>query len=103
MNDNVIKNPVPKNFQKTTSPSNKPKNGVIGTPASTVKQKENIQPKKSKEEKVAIHSSRSVNWPGVGEVRKGYNIIPKNKLDQWLSRDHVREATPEEVAEEFGL
>jgi len=103
MTDNVIKNPVPKNFQNKADVVSKAKNGVIGTPVSTVKKKETVAPKKSKEQKAAIHSTKNLNWPGVGQVSKGYNIIPKDKLEQWLSRDHIREATPQEIAEEFGL
>ena len=107
MTDNVIKNPVPKNFQNNTKAIADVKNGVIGT--GTIAQK-NIKNNTEKEvkvkaeyEKVAIFSSKSVSLPGVGKVSKGYNIIPKNTLDKWLERDHVREATPQERAEEFGL
>lgn len=51
--------------------------------------------------KVALFSTKNVNWPGVGEIGKGYNIVTRAVADKWLTRDHVREATPEEVAESF--
>jgi hypothetical protein len=53
-------------------------------------------------EKVAIHSTKNVTWQGVGKVYRGYNIVTKDAADQWLTRSHVRLATPEEVAKEFG-
>lgn len=52
---------------------------------------------------VAIHSTRNVNWNGVGKVTTGYNIVTKDQADKWLTRSHVRLATPEEVAKGFGL
>jgi hypothetical protein len=33
--------------------------------------------------------------------RQGYNIVTKEQADKWLTRDHTRLATPEEVAKEF--
>jgi outer membrane biosynthesis protein TonB len=54
-----------------------------------------------KEETAAIHSTRNVTWNGVGKVYIGYNIVSKSAADKWLTRDHTRLATPEEVAEEF--
>ena len=77
-------------------------NGVIGT--GTVKRKVSV-PKVQVEptqEKLAIHSTKNVSWPGVGKVQKGYNIVTKEQAEKWLSRSHVRAATPEEVAQEFG-
>lgn len=78
--------------------------GVIGTGKTTKKKKS--APKKGDtspvEEKVAVHSTRNVSWTGVGKVYRGYNIVTKSAADKWLTRDHVRLATPEEVAQEFG-
>jgi hypothetical protein len=54
-------------------------------------------------DKVALYSSRNVSWQGVGKVSKGYNIMTKDKADMWLTRDHTRLATPEEVAKEYGI
>lgn len=53
-------------------------------------------------EKVAIHSTKNVTWSEVGKVYRGYNIVEKSAADKWLTRSHVRLATPEEVAKEFG-
>lgn len=59
--------------------------------------------KPKSENKVAVHSTRNVDWPGVGKVSKGYNIVTQEQADKWSTRDHIRIATPEEVAGEFGL
>jgi len=55
-----------------------------------------------KEDTVAIHSTRNVTWSGVGKVYSGYNIVTKDQADKWLTRSHVRLATPQEVAQGFG-
>jgi hypothetical protein len=38
----------------------------------------------------------------VGKVYRGYNIVEKDAAEKWLTRSHIRTATPEEVAKEFG-
>ncbi len=52
---------------------------------------------------VAVFSTRNVSWNGVGKVVTGYNIVSKVQAEKWLTRNHVRLATPEEVAKGFGL
>lgn len=79
-------------------------NGAIGS----AKVNKTVKPaaKASKPEnndKVAVFSSKNVTWNGVGKVYRGYNIVAKEASEQWLKRDHIRLATPEEVAKEFGL
>lgn len=79
--------------------------GTIGSTVVKNKPKAN-KPKveaKAEVEKVAIHSTRNVTWSEVGKVYRGYNIVTKQQADKWLTRDHIRLATPEEVAKEFGL
>lgn len=51
--------------------------------------------------KVALYSTKSVYWDGVGRLNFGYNIVTKDQAIKWLERKHVRIATPEEVAKEF--
>ena len=110
------KNPVPKNFQKEnliTGPKGKGKkeinvisqteSGAIGTGKKKVMPKTSEAPKTKEHEKVAIHSTRNVFLPGVGKVLKGYNIVKRDAAEKWLARDYIREATPEEVAREYGL
>jgi hypothetical protein len=55
-----------------------------------------------KRELVALFSTRNVFWQGVGKVNFGYNIVSRDVAEQWLTRNHVREATPQEVLKEFG-
>jgi hypothetical protein len=50
---------------------------------------------------IAVFSTRSVSWEGVGNVKRGYNILPKEQADKWLKRNHVRLANPEEVKGAF--
>ena len=78
--------------------------GAIGVTKSTPKKKTTKPaPKKEKEEvTIAVHSTRNVVWEGVGKIGKGYTILPKAIAEKWLTRSHVREATPEEIAREYG-
>lgn len=79
--------------------------GVIGSSSANRKPAAPKNPKispKPEEEKVALFSTRNVTWSEVGKVYRGYNIVSKQAADKWLTRDHVRLATPEEVAREFG-
>lgn len=75
--------------------------GVTQTPKkkSTTKK---AAPKKEHKPTVALHSTKNVVWEGVGKIDKGYNIVSAAHAKEWLTRSHVREATPEEVAREYG-
>ena len=74
---------------------------VIGS--ASADKKEAPKPKVSESrDTVAVYSTRNVNWSGVGQVSKGYNIVTKQAADKWTTRDHIRIATPEEVARDFG-
>jgi len=80
-------------------------NGAMGstTVSSTAsKQKTETPNKKDKKDTVAVYSTRNVTWSGVGKVYIGYNIVTKEAADKWAKRDHIRIATPEEVAREYG-
>jgi hypothetical protein len=88
-------------------PSEKPGLGPVGNGAmgvTTFKEEKKAAPvkKEKKEETVAIHSTRNVTWAEIGKVYIGYNIVSKEAAEKWLTRDHTRLATPEEVAQEFG-
>lgn len=77
--------------------------GAIGaTTAPRLPKKSNAEKASKKKETVALHSTKNVTWNGVGKVYRGYNIVDKEAADKWLTRDHIRIATPEEVAKEFG-
>jgi hypothetical protein len=79
-------------------------NDAIGSGAASKSPKiKAVEPKVVKKETVALFSTRNVLWEGVGKIDKGYNIVDKAEAEKWLKRDHVRTATPEEVAEEYGI
>ena len=44
----------------------------------------------------------NINWNGVGQVQKGYNIVTKEASEKWLTHKAVRLATPEELASYYG-
>jgi hypothetical protein len=77
------------------------KTGAIGSMAADGSKKA-IKPEVELADKVAIHSTKSVRWEEVGSISKGYNIVTKAQADKWLTRNHVRIATPEEVQKAFG-
>jgi len=79
--------------------------GAIGVKKATKPKTTAAKPAATKKEvkaTVALHSTKNVHWEGVGKVEKGYNIVSAKHAEQWLTRSHIREATPEEVAREFG-
>lgn len=79
-------------------------NGAIGITKLVQKdKKQEIIKKEKKEKTVAIHSTRNVTWNGVGKVYRGYNIVDEEAAEKWLTREHIRTATPTEVAREYGL
>jgi hypothetical protein len=73
---------------------------TIGTSVASTKPSAKAGQKKPT---VAVYSDRNVSWIGVGKISKGYNIVTKEQSEKWLTRNHVREATPEEVASQFGV
>lgn len=80
-------------------------NGAIGSVSAARPKKSSgkkVTATEKKTETVAIFSTRNVTWTGVGKVYRGYNIVEKAAADKWLTRDHIRPASPEEVAQEFG-
>lgn len=78
-------------------------NGVIGV-AETPRpvKKTAVASVKKSDKTVAVHSTKNVSWSGVGKVYRGYNIVTPEQSEKWLTRNHIRLATPEEVAKEFG-
>jgi len=77
--------------------------GVIGaTTAPRAPERKKSARSTEKKETVALYSTKNVTWPEVGKVYRGYNIVDKDAAGKWLTRSHIRTATPEEVAKEFG-
>ncbi len=77
--------------------------GVIGaTTAPKAPERKKVAKAAPKKETVALYSTKNVTWSEVGKVYRGYNIVDKDAAAKWLTRSHIRTATPEEVAREFG-
>ena len=77
--------------------------GVIGATTAPVAPSRKKNSKTSEvKETVALYSTKNVTWSEVGKVYRGYNIVEKDAAEKWLTRSHIRIATPEEVAKEFG-
>lgn len=53
---------------------------------------------KDDKDKVAVWSEKNIRWANVGSIVKGYNIVTKEAAELWLTKQGIREATPEEVA-----
>jgi len=77
--------------------------GVIGaTTAPKAPERKKKEKAAEVKETVALFSTKNVTWSEVGKVYRGYNIVEKDAAEKWLTRSHIRIATPEEVAKEFG-
>jgi hypothetical protein len=77
------------------------KTGAIGSMAADGPKKA-IKPEHQDPDKVAIYSTKNVRWEEVGTLYRGYNIVTKEQADKWLTRSHVRIATPDEVKKVLG-
>ena len=62
--------------------------------------KQEVEPEAPK--KVAVYSERNLYKYELGELTKGYSILPTAKAEKWIaSTKKVRIATPEEVAKYY--
>ena len=80
--------------------------GVIGTakaPKPTKPSAPKAAPKATKDNEVALYSTRNMHWDGVGKLSKGFNIVSKDAAEKWLTKESVREADPKEIARAYGL
>lgn len=60
------------------------------------------EPEAETRKKVAVYSERNLYKYELGELPKGYSILPAAKADRWVaSTKKVRVATPEEVARHY--
>ena len=76
--------------------------GAIGSMAADGP-KRDINPEQGLGDKVAIYSTSNVRWEEAnGAIYKGVNIVTKEQADKWLTRSHVRIATPAEVEKALG-
>lgn len=75
--------------------------GAIGSMAADGPKRE-VRAEEYSNDKIALHSTKNVRWEEAGTLYKGYNIVTKAQSEKWLTRSHVRLATPEEVKKAFG-
>lgn len=59
--------------------------------------------KSDKNKDVAVFSKGNLYKHGLGEIEKGYTILPAAKAKAWIEAapHKVREATPQEVAKQY--
>jgi hypothetical protein len=101
--ENLIGSSVPSpKSKKVSALGSVDNNNLLGSRSADRRDKVSEKPEKPKVEKVAIFSTKNVTWGSVGKVYRGYNIVSKDEAEHWLTRSHIRLATPEEVAKEFG-
>jgi hypothetical protein len=102
--NNLIASPEPqKTATKKSSNKKSVSNDIIGSNIPDLLDVTATTFPAERKETVALFSTRNVNWEGVGKLEKGYNIVKKAEADKWLTRGHVRLATPEELAREYGV
>ena len=54
------------------------------------------------DDKVAIYSAKNIFWNGIGTINVGYNIVSREASEKWLTRNGIREASPQEIAKYYG-
>jgi hypothetical protein len=97
----VIKANEPvKRIPKSSSASND--GGVVVSRRAEKTVKKTTETQKQEDIQVALFSEKNLHWLGVGNVKKGYNIVKEEAAKLWLQRQGIREATPEEVATYYG-
>lgn len=55
-----------------------------------------------KNEKVAVFAEKPLFWNGLGDLKKGYNIVTKEASEKWVTHKAVHLVTPSEVAAYYG-
>lgn len=99
--NNVISSPRRTRPNRQPSATSVEDNVIASSAKSEKRSKASKNDSEVKEEKVALYSAKNATWNGVGKVYRGYNIVSKTAAESWLTRPHIRLATPEEVAKEF--
>ena len=94
----------PKQKRVPKSATKSDENGVVTTAtADQFKSKSFDKKPNVNDSKVAIYSEKNMAWMSIGRIVKGYNIVTKEASEKWITRKGVRKATPEEVANHYGL
>jgi hypothetical protein len=88
--------------RKPVSASQSNDNGVVVSRGAEKSKKAVTETQKEEVIKVALFSEKNLHWLGVGNVKKGYNIVTEEASTLWLQRKGIRKASPEEVATYYG-
>jgi hypothetical protein len=102
VDDNIVRGPEPTKRIPTSSSFSNQDNIVGSRAAENVSSKKDTPTPKKDENKTAIFSEKNMHWQGVGHLKTGYNIVTKEAASKWLTKNVVREATPQEVAAYYG-
>jgi hypothetical protein len=101
--DNIIRGTEPEKRIPVSSSFSNEENVIGSRSADRVEaEKKDITTPKKEEEKTALFSEKNMHWQGVGHLKTGYNIVTKEAASKWLTKNVVREATPQEVATYYG-
>lgn len=102
-NQTVIATPKKPKTSKVSNSFTK-ETGVISSGAADIflENKNNTEDKHSDLDTVALWSEKSIRWGDLGSLTRGYNIVKKEAAEKWLTRNGIRQATPEEVATHYG-
>jgi hypothetical protein len=100
-NANVIESKDPVKRDPVSSSGTNDETVIVSKAAERSVKKDTPTPKEDGS-KVALHSEKNLHWLGVGNLRKGYNVVNKEAVSLWLTRRGVRKASAEEVATHYG-
>lgn len=100
----VITGPKKEKSPRVSNMHTKEDNVVGSRAADRALKNKKAAPKKEKsnDKTVAVWSDKNIRWTGVGTLTKGYNIVSEEAANEWLKKEGIRKATPEEVAAYFG-
>lgn len=63
----------------------------------SVEEDKSVDDTQTKTNDIAIFATHPMHWPGVGELKTGFNILAAEKAEPWLDRGWARKATVSEV------
>lgn len=76
------------------------KTGITTKKSRKPRAKPVVQPVES--DKIILVSEGNVNWPGVGSLKVGFNVVSKTAAEKFVTLKKVREASVDEVKEYYG-
>jgi len=77
--------------------------GRTGITTKSPKKPRKVTPKPVESDKALVYSTGNITFPGVGELKFGFNVVSKTAAAKWVTLKKVREATVDEVKEFYGV